>query len=237
MSYFTTSELGVLAESANARQAQRVEDAIPHVLKYVLTRMNKGAITDALKKVCSEHTEPKDLRIRLCAFPWHEPLGLTTRKECIRQIVNTPQFRGRLANRLGLGYFVVHTVFREADLAVLSASFFPKGNKGIRRSKCLFKNTGTKLHDHLPERVPNTNFIVCTCCGAYSTDKEFEEQLDNERHRRHIESPDPLHISFSPISQEHDECSGCGEDIEIGANGYCVPCWRDTFGVDDETQE
>ena len=31
------------------------------------------------------------------------------------------------------------------------------------------------------------------------------------------------------VSTEPSECPGCGEDILIGANGYCAECWGDRF--------
>lgn len=231
MSYFTSSELNELSTLAKARQTQLIEDAIPHVLNYIRSLSNKDDVTTALKKACSEHKDPKELKVRLCTFPWSINLGLRGRIEPIRRIVNTPQFRARLANLLGLGYFVVHTVYRQQNTAVLTASFFPKGDKGLRQSQCLFKNTGSKLKDH----VITAN--VCACCGAYNTEKAFKQQHENERIRRVVEIPDAVNISFSPISQEGEECPGCGEDIDVGANGYCATCWQERFGTEDDTLE
>jgi hypothetical protein len=32
------------------------------------------------------------------------------------------------------------------------------------------------------------------------------------------------------------DCPGCGEDILVGANGYCCDCWQERFGQDDRDE-
>jgi hypothetical protein len=32
------------------------------------------------------------------------------------------------------------------------------------------------------------------------------------------------------------ECLGCGGEMYVGANGYCVPCWAEQFGSDDAAE-
>jgi len=34
------------------------------------------------------------------------------------------------------------------------------------------------------------------------------------------------------LSYESSECPGCGNDIYIGANGYCANCWVERFGCE-----
>lgn len=36
------------------------------------------------------------------------------------------------------------------------------------------------------------------------------------------------------LSDDTSGCIGCGEDIYVGANGYCGHCWVERFGVEDE---
>ena len=37
------------------------------------------------------------------------------------------------------------------------------------------------------------------------------------------------HNYVESVSTEPSECPGCGEDILIGANGYCADCWGERF--------
>jgi len=36
--------------------------------------------------------------------------------------------------------------------------------------------------------------------------------------------------------QATDGCIGCNEPIEVGAQGYCAQCWRQTFDCEDDCQ-
>jgi hypothetical protein len=36
------------------------------------------------------------------------------------------------------------------------------------------------------------------------------------------------------LSYESSECPGCGNDIYIGANGYCANCWVERFGCESQ---
>jgi hypothetical protein len=39
------------------------------------------------------------------------------------------------------------------------------------------------------------------------------------------------------VSTEPSDCPGCGEDILVGAHGYCADCWTDRFGADAYADE
>jgi hypothetical protein len=39
------------------------------------------------------------------------------------------------------------------------------------------------------------------------------------------------------VSTEPSDCPGCGEDILVGAHGYCADCWTDRFGSDAYADE
>lgn len=220
MALFSASELNDFSTIARQRKSQLLELAIPTVLNFIMERIHKDDISNALKTICAEHTTSKDLKVKLCEFPWDEICRRYSDKHVtyIRTVVNLPLFRSRLANLLGLGHFVVHPVTRSSENAVLCASFFIKPMTPSA-SVCLIDHTQFKKSRHI------LIDSLCICCGSYNY---YLPSIPK------VQPPGPLDMSFSPISHEDEECPGCGDEFNVGANGYCASCWQEKFGCDDD---
>jgi hypothetical protein len=223
MALFSESELNDFSAIATKRQSQLLELAIPTVLSFIRERIHKDDVANALKTICAEHTTSKDLKVKLCEFPWDEICRRYSDDNVTytRTIVNLPLFRSRLANLLGLGHFVVHPVSRSSENAILFASFFIKP---------MIPSATECIIDHTQFRKSRHIIIdgLCICCGSYNS---YFPSIPK------VQQPDPLNMSFSPISHENEECPGCGEEIIVGANGYCAGCWQERFGCSDEDDE
>ena len=226
MALFSASELNDFSTIATKRQSQLLELAIPTVLSFIRDRIHKDDVANALKTICAEHTTSKDLKVKLCEFPWDEICRRYSDDHVtyIRTVVNLPSFRSRLANLLGLGHFVVHPVARSSKNAVLFASFFIKPMIPSV-TECIIDHTQFKKSRHI--LIDG----LCICCGSYNSNNITRRTIEI------VKSPGPLDMSFSPISHEDEECPGCGEEIIVGANGYCASCWQERFGCSDEDDE
>jgi hypothetical protein len=151
-------------------------NAIPAVLQFVEDTADIEAVRDERNDYKYEANKPST-KYFLMGFSYRQMVQYEVDggevMVLIRDVVNLPEFRERLANILGVPNVVhctVHEVQRdlkivgvvERDDAIVTFTFSRWNNHPLKQSDCLLVAGFEDPVDHVINR-----YGVCHCCGAY----------------------------------------------------------------------
>ena len=151
-------------------------NAIPSVLMFVEDTADIEAIRDERREF-KQRLNEASVTYFLVAFPYGQrveyAIGDGENVVLIRDVMNLPEFRQRLANILGIPgrvFCEVHEVRRdlmeedgvvERDDAIVTFTFSRWNNHPLENSDCLFIGDVEDPNDHVINR-----YGVCQCCGS-----------------------------------------------------------------------
>jgi len=151
-------------------------NAIPSVLMFVEDTADLEAIRDERREF-KHRLNDASVTYFLMAFPYGRmveyAVGDGENVVLIRDVMNLPEFRQRLANILGIPgrvFCEVHEIRRdlveedgiiERDDAIVTFTFSRWNNHPLRQSDCLYIGDVEDPNDHVINRHG-----VCHCCGS-----------------------------------------------------------------------
>jgi len=144
-------------------------NAIPSVLQFVEDTADIEAVRDERNDYKHVANKPS-AKYFLMAFPYEQMVQYENGGDevtvLIRDVMNLPEFRERLANILSkpnIVHCVIHEIERvDRDDAVVTFTFSRWNNHPLKKSDCLFAGGFEDPNHHII-----SGYRVCHCCGAF----------------------------------------------------------------------